>query len=85
MCPGNEFKVFDTDIGKVGILICWDMQFPEAARILALSGADIIICPTWGWENKYGICRAYENGIYVVAAMAIPKKGVIPPFKIPPV
>lgn len=83
LTEGNEFKIFECELGKIGILICWDMQFPEAARILTLCGAELIVCPTWGWENKYGLCRAYENGIYIVAAMAVPKAGFIPFFQDP--
>lgn len=47
--PGNSFPVFPTpDLGNVGILICYDMVFPETARCLALAGADIIFVPTEG-------------------------------------
>lgn len=47
--PGDEesgFKVFDTAFGKIGTLICWDQWYPEAARITALKGADILFYPT---------------------------------------
>lgn len=47
--PGDEesgFKVFDTAYGKIGTLICWDQWYPEAARITALKGADILLYPT---------------------------------------
>ena len=45
--PGDDgYKVFDTAVGKVGVLICWDQWFPEAARITSLKGADIILYPT---------------------------------------
>ena len=47
--PGDEetgFKVFDTEYGKIGTLICWDQWYPEAARITALKGADILFYPT---------------------------------------
>ena len=45
--PGNTgFKVWDTNFGKIGIGICWDQWFPEAARIMALKGADILFYPT---------------------------------------
>jgi N-carbamoylputrescine amidase len=49
--PGDlGFKSFDTAYGKVGVLICWDQWFPEAARITALAGAEIIFYPTAiGW------------------------------------
>jgi len=45
--PGDlGFKVFDTSAGKIGTLICWDQWFPEAARITALKGADLLVYPT---------------------------------------
>ena len=75
--PGRDFPVFQTDHGVLGMLVCWDLQFPEAARELALAGADLIVCPTWGWEKRYGLCRAYENGLTVVAAMGVPASGEI--------
>ncbi len=66
---GDRFEVFDTKLGKIGMLVCWDMQFPEAPRILALQGAELIALPTLGWENIYGLCRAYENSVTVATAM----------------
>lgn len=71
LTAGSGYQVFDMPFGRTGICICWDMQFPECARTLALMGADLIVCPTWGWEAVYGHARAYENGVYV-AAMAVP-------------
>jgi len=52
--PGDTgFKAIRTSAGCLGILICWDQWFPEAARILALQGADILIYPTAiGWDLK---------------------------------
>jgi hypothetical protein len=45
--PGDTgFKVWDTKVGKVGVAICWDQWFPEAARAMALQGADILLYPT---------------------------------------
>lgn len=76
--PGSKLVTQDTDFGRVGVCICWDMQFPEVSRTLALRGAQLVVCPTWGWEaNLYGRARAYENGIYVAAAMAVPAWGPI--------
>lgn len=66
---GDRFEVFPTELGNIGMLVCWDMQYPEAARELALAGADLICCPTLGWENIYGLCRAYENSVTIAAAM----------------
>ena len=45
--PGDlGFKVFDTSAGKIGTLICWDQWFPEAARLTAMAGAEILVYPT---------------------------------------
>ena len=77
---GDRFDVFKTSLGNIGMLVCWDLQYPEAARILALKGADLIVCPTWGWENLYGPCRAYENGVFIAAAMGVPARGPMDPL-----
>ncbi|MCH8547584.1 MAG: carbon-nitrogen hydrolase [Balneolaceae bacterium] len=45
--PGDTgFKVFDTSAGKIGTLICWDQWFPEAARLTAMAGAELLVYPT---------------------------------------
>lgn len=76
--PGDTLCVQDADFGRFGVCICWDMQFPEVARTLALRGAQLVVCPTWGWESDlYGRARAYENGIFTAAAMAVPGWGDI--------
>ena len=49
---GSSFPVFDTSIGKLGMMICWDTAFPEAARSLALKGANLLVVPT-NWEKAY--------------------------------
>lgn len=50
--PGDEnYQVFNTMYGKIGVLTCWDQWFPEAARIMALKGAEILLYPSAiGWE-----------------------------------
>lgn len=50
--PGDiGFKPISTSIGKLGVLICWDQWFPEAARLMSLAGADILLYPTAiGWD-----------------------------------
>ncbi|MDR0733197.1 MAG: carbon-nitrogen hydrolase [Dysgonamonadaceae bacterium] len=50
--PGDlGFQPVQTSLGKLGVLVCWDQWYPEAARLMALSGADILIYPTAiGWE-----------------------------------
>lgn len=45
-CPGNDYYVYPTRIGKIGLMICYDRLYPEVARILKLKGAELIICPT---------------------------------------
>lgn len=51
--PGDiGFEPINTSIGRLGVMVCWDQWYPEAARIMALKGADILIYPTAiGWDN----------------------------------
>ena len=50
--PGDlGFEVVETSIGKLGVLVCWDQWFPEAARLMAMGGAELLIYPTAiGWD-----------------------------------
>jgi N-carbamoylputrescine amidase len=49
--PGDlGFKAFDTKYGRIGVLICWDQWYPEAARLTALQGADIFYPTAIGWH-----------------------------------
>jgi len=64
--PGDRFEVFETDFGKVGMMICWDSQFPEPARALAMRGAEVIFLPIWGGNVTLTKARAIENQVYVV-------------------
>lgn len=52
--PGDlGFKPVDTSVGRLGVLVCWDQWYPEAARLMALAGADLLIYPTAiGWESS---------------------------------
>ena len=82
--PGDlGFKAFDTSVGQVGALICWDQWYPEAARITALRGANLLFYPTAiGWhpaeKEAFGVAQyeawqtiqrshAIANGVYVAA------------------
>ncbi len=55
---GSDYPVFDTEFGKIAVLICYDLEFPEPARIAALKGAELILCPA-AWsrpaENRWRI------------------------------
>jgi predicted amidohydrolase len=66
--PGNSFPVFDTDFGRIGMMICWDVTFPEPARALAQQGAEVIFLPIWGGDIKLTMARAIENQVYVVSS-----------------
>ncbi|HCO67005.1 MAG TPA: acyltransferase [Dysgonomonas sp.] len=86
--PGDlGFKPIETSVGKLGVLICWDQWYPEAARLMAMAGADILIYPTAiGWEstdtdeekerqrNAWMISQrghAVANGLHVAAVNRI--------------
>ena len=75
VAPGHGLRVFDTDLGRVAILICYDIEFPELARLAAAQGAMIVFCP-FNTDERNGylrvrICaqaRCIENHLYVVTA-----------------
>ena len=52
--PGDlGFEPIDTSVGKLGVLVCWDQWYPEAARLMAMKGAELLIYPTAiGWESS---------------------------------
>jgi len=68
LMPGDSYPVFPTDFGTVGLMICWDLQFPEPARALALRGAEIILLPIWGGSEILARARAIENHIFLVSS-----------------
>jgi len=78
MQGGNALKTFDTDCGKIGILICYDVEFPELSRILADEGMDILFVPfltdTQNGFSRVRNCaqaRAIENECYVAIAGSV--------------
>lgn len=66
--PGNEYPVFETRFGKVGMMICYDGFFPEVARELSNNGAEVIAWPVWGCNPLLGAARACENHVYVISS-----------------
>ena len=66
--PGNDYPVFDTKFGKVGMMICYDGFFPEVARELTNRGAEVIAWPVWGCNPLLAQARACENHVYVVSS-----------------
>jgi beta-ureidopropionase len=74
--PGREAKVFETRLGKIGMIICYDGDFPELSRVLAVQGAEIIVRPSallrsydiWSLTNH---ARAYDNHVYFIGANAV--------------
>ncbi len=78
MSGGTQIKTFDTDAGKIGILICYDVEFPELSRLLALEGMDILFVPfLTDTQNGYSrvrncaMARAIENECYVAVAGSV--------------
>lgn len=73
MASGEDFKIFETEKGKIAILTCYDIEFPEIVRIAKAKGADVIFCPSCT-DDRHGFyrvrytshARAVENQVYVV-------------------
>lgn len=72
--PGRSFPVFRTELGNIGIAICYDIMFPEIVRCLALNGADLICHPTmgYGWTEEIGEAtvksRCVDNGVHIIVS-----------------
>lgn len=66
--PGNEYPVFKTEFGNVGMMICYDGFFPEVARELTRNGAEVIAWPVWGCNPLLAAARACENHVYVISS-----------------
>ena len=66
--PGNDYPVFQTRFGKVGMMICYDGFFPEVARQLSIRGAEVIAFPVWGCNPALATARACENHVYLVSS-----------------
>ncbi len=72
LITGKNPVVIDTDMGRMGLAICYDMQFEDVCMECKKEGADFMAVPTWGWEHGYGMKRIQETGLEMVLAMAVP-------------
>ena len=79
--PGDDLPVFGTPLGRIGILVCFDLRAPEAARELALQGADIILLPT-NWPEGaeisaevLAVARAVENKVWLASCNRVGEEG----------
>ena len=91
--PGDQgFEPIDTSVGRLGVLICWDQWFPEAARLMALAGAEVLLYPTAiaTWEGEQELRPAQEhawrtvqcshaiaNGLHVAAVNRIGREDAL--------
>jgi predicted amidohydrolase len=81
--PSDEgFQVFDTELGKLGIVVCFDRHYPESIRTEALRGADLILVPTantsaepselFQWEIKI---QAFQNSVFIAMCNRVGQEG----------
>ncbi len=68
LTPGDSYPVFDTDFGRLGLMICWDSEYADPARALALGGAEILALPIWGGDATLVHARAIENHVFLVSS-----------------
>ena len=88
LMPGPGFPVFDTELGRIGIQICYDHHFQESSRCLAVAGAEIILTPIWGDMRSDGECydavartRALDNGVfYVMSVYSLRRSLIVDPL-----
>jgi predicted amidohydrolase len=68
IAPGEDYPVFQTRFGKLGMMVCYDGFFPEVARHLSNRGAEVIAWPVWGCNPELASARACENHVYLVSS-----------------
>lgn len=72
-----QYPIFETSFAKIGVLICYEMEFPEPSRLLALEGAELIVCPSvWSvaasrrWDIQLP-ARALDNSIFIMGVNTV--------------
>lgn len=68
LTAGSDFPVFRTDFGTVGLMICYDVFFPDPARSLARQGAEVLLMPIWGGNEVLAQARAIDNQVFLAAS-----------------
>lgn len=74
---GDRLTAIDTSLGRIGVAICYDMEFPETARLLALDGARMVLTPTAStdpyapYQAVYTRARAMENSVHIATANTV--------------
>lgn len=68
LAPGENYPVFETEIGRIGMMICYDIYFPGVARQLSRNGAQIVALPIAGGHPILAQARAIENQVYLVTS-----------------
>ena len=66
--PGNQVPVFNTDLGKIGIMICYDSWFTDVIELLSLKGAEMVLFPNAGYYRSLMPARAADNGVRIICS-----------------
>ncbi len=83
--PGDHLRIFDTSFGKLAITVCYDVEFPELARVAARAGIDILLAPSCT-DDRQGFlrvrycahARAIENHLYVIHSSTVGSLPMVP-------
>jgi predicted amidohydrolase len=74
--PGEGLPVFQTDVGRIGIIICYDSWFPDTVRLLALRGAELVLLPNEGYYAELIHARSADNGVFIAVSSGNNPAGV---------